>query len=598
MVNVMGPIGALIELVKRLSPQQRRLLLLGQLCTIASVVLELLIPQQIQRIIDDGIRNEDVGVIVATSGLMLAFTVGSAAFAICAAWIGSKVTTQAAHALRMSVYERVTALSFGDLDRFKTGPLLVRLTSDIAIVRNGFLVGASMIIRAPVMLVGAVGLVAFETPQLLVPTLFVVGAMSLLILVIVPSLTPLYAAQQHRLDRLNTVLQENLAGVQVVKNFVRQPLEIERYTERNDDLYTASMRPARRAAILEPSFLTMLYLAIAGALILTGRSSTTFLTAGELATFFNYLLTAMLPIAFLGFVLPELGRMATSLQRFNEIENAQPDVLESDDPTSIDHLDGSIEFDQVTMHYLDASGQPSGDPVLEDVSFQIKAGETVVLLGPTGSGKTSLISCIPRFYDVSSGSVRLDGHDVRDLRLQDIRSNVAVALQEASIFTGSIEQNIAMGSANATRDQITKAAQAADASAFIDSLDRGYEAGMNEKGNNLSGGQRQRVALARALVSDPTILILDDTTSAVDVATEARIQARLAEQFADVTVIMVAQRVSAALSADRILLLDNGRLVGNGTHDQLLASSELYRTIVESQLGPLDEVEALLGNQP
>ncbi|MFT7474358.1 MAG: ABC-type multidrug transport system fused ATPase/permease subunit [Verrucomicrobiales bacterium] len=598
MVNAVGPIGALIELVKRLEPQQRRLLFLGQLCIIASVVLELLIPQQIQRIIDDGIRNEDVGVIVATSGLMLAFTVGSAAFAICAAWIGSKVTTQAAHALRMSVYERVTELSFGDLDRFKTGPLLVRLTSDIAIVRNGFLVGASMIIRAPVMLIGAVGLVAFETPQLLLPTVFVVGAMSLLILVVVPSLTPLYAAQQNRLDRLNTVLQENLAGVQVVKNFVRQPLEIERYTERNDDLYTASMRPARRAAILEPSFLTMLYLAIAGALILTGRSATTFLTAGELATFFNYLLTAMLPIAFLGFVLPELGRMATSLERFRDIENAQPDVLESSDPTLLDHLDGSVEFDHVTMHYLDSSGQPSGDPVLEDVSFRIEAGETVVLLGSTGSGKTSLISCIPRFYDVSSGSVRLDGHDVRDLRLQDIRSNVAVALQEASIFTGSIEQNIAMGSADATREQIIEAAKAADASAFIDSLDRGYEAGMNEKGNNLSGGQRQRVALARALVSDPSILILDDTTSAVDVATEARIQERLAEQFADITVIMVAQRVSAALSADRILLLDNGRLVGNGTHDQLLASNELYRTIVESQLGPLDEVEALLGDRP
>ena len=594
----MGPIGALIELVRRLSPQQRRLLFLGQLCTIASVVLELLIPQQIQRIIDDGIRNEDVGVIVTTSGLMLVFTVGSAIFAICAAWIGSKVTTQAAHALRMTVYERVTALSFGDLDRFKTGPLLVRLTSDIAIVRNGFLVGAAMIIRAPVMLIGAVGLVAFETPQLLLPTLFVVGAMSLLILVIVPSLTPLYAAQQHRLDRLNTVLQENLAGVQVVKNFVRQPLEIERYTERNDDLYSASMRPARRAAILEPSFLTMLYIAIGGALILTGRSATTFLTAGELATFFNYLLTAMLPIAFLGFVLPELGRMATSLERFKEIENAEPDVVESDHPISLDQLDGAVEFDHVTMHYLDENGQPSGDPVLEDVSFRVEAGETVVLLGSTGSGKTSLISCIPRFYDVSGGSVRLDGHDVRDLRLQDIRSNVAVALQEASIFTGSIEQNIAMGSADATRDEIIQAANAADASAFIDALDRGYEAGMNEKGNNLSGGQRQRVALARALVSDPTILILDDTTSAVDVATEARIQARLAEQFADVTVIMVAQRVSAALSADRILLLDDGCLVGNGTHGELLASNELYRTIVESQLGPLDEVEALLGDRP
>lgn len=590
----MGALGALVFLTGRLSPRNTWLLLASQVCLILSVVLELLIPQQIQRIIDDGIRQEDVGIIAETSAIMLGFTVSSAVFAIAAAALGSRIATQAAHDLRVGIYEKVTTLSFGDLDRFKTGPLLVRLTSDISIVRNGFLIGIVMIIRAPVMLIGAVGLVAFETPQLLLPTLAVVGTMAGLILVIVPSLGPLYADQQHRLDRLNTVLQENLAGVQVVKNFVRQPLEIERYTERNDDLYGAAIRPAKRVAIMEPSFMTLLYLAVAGALLLTARSSTAFLTAGELATFFNYLLTAMLPIAFLGFVLPELGRMATSLERFVEIEETTPEVLEHPDPVDPGPLTGRIEFDSVSLHYRDRDGSPSGAAVLDDVSFTVEPGETVVVLGSTGSGKTSLISCIPRFYDVSAGAVRLDGIDVRDLSLHAIRTQVAVTLQEAQLFSGSVEKNITMGAPDADRTAVIDAAATADALGFVQSLDDGFDADLSEKGTNLSGGQRQRIALARALVAEPTILILDDTTSAVDVATESRIQAALADRFADSTVVMVAQRVSVALSADRVLLLEEGKLVGNGTHDELLASSDLYRTIVESQLGPLDEVTALL----
>lgn len=594
----MGALGSLVFLTRRLSTRNKWLLAASQVCLVISVVLELLIPQQIQRIIDDGIREEDIGVITSTSAIMLGFTISSAAFAIAAAALGSRIATQSAHELRVGIYEKVTTLSFGDLDRFQTGPLLVRLTSDISIVRNGFLIGIVMIIRSPVMLIGAVGLVAFETPQLLVPTLLVVGAMAALILVIVPSLGPLYAAQQHRLDRLNTVLQENLAGVQVVKNFVRQPLEVERYSERNDDLYDAAIRPAKRVAIMEPSFMTLLYLAVAGALFLTARSSTAFLTAGELATFFNYLLTAMLPIAFLGFVLPELGRMASSLERFVEIEEAVPDVQEVDTPLDPGVLTGQIEFDGVSLHYLTADGAPAGTAVLDDVSFTIEAGETVVILGSTGSGKTSLISCIPRFYDVTGGAVRLDGHDVRDLPINDIRRQISVTLQEAQLFTGSIERNILMGAPDASRAEVIAAAETADAFAFVSALEAGFDADLSEKGTNLSGGQRQRVALARALVAGPRILILDDTTSAVDVATESRIQTALAERFADSTVLMVAQRVSVALSADRVLLLDHGRLVGNGTHDELLGSNELYRTIVESQLGPLDEVAALLGDGP
>lgn len=592
-VTAMGTWQAISVFVKRLPADQKRLLALAQVFLVISVGLELLIPQQIQRIIDDGIRNEDVSSIVSISALMLVFTIGSAIFAVAAARLTSRVSTQAAHRFRMAGYERVTGLSFGDLDRFNTGALLVRLTSDVAVVRSGSVIGSSMLIRAPVMLVGAVGLIAFETPQLLIPTLAVIGVMVLIIFAIVPGLSPLYRAQQQRLDALNTVLQENLAGVQVVKNFVRQPLEVERYRSRNDDLYGAALRPLRRTAIMEPSFMTLLFLAVAGALLLTGNGGADFLTAGELATFFNYLLTAMLPIAFLGFVLPEIGRMAGSMGRLLEVMETEPELAEVPDPIPLGQVEGRIEFDHVSLRYR--TGDSDLSPVvLDDVSFSVEPGETVVILGATGSGKTSLISCIPRFYDVTTGAVRIDGHDVRELALDDVRSNVAVALQQANVFTGSIERNISMGNANATSAEIDAAARDADALDFITKLEDGFEANALERGNNLSGGQRQRVALARALVADPRILILDDTTSAVDVATEARIMANLADRFADVTVLMVAQRVTAALNADKILLLDEGRLVGDGDHQSLLESSERYREIVESQLGPLDEIESLL----
>lgn len=593
----MGSFEAVALFIRRLPRDQRRLLALSQVFLVISVGFELLIPQQIQRIIDEGIRNENVPSIITTSALMLLFTVISACFAIAAARLTSGVSTQAAHVLRLEAYESVTGLSFSDLDRYKTGPLLVRLTSDIAVVRSGSLIGASMLIRAPVMLVGAVGLIAFETPSLLLPTLAVLAFMTMLIVVIVPRLSPLYRAQQQSLDSLNTVLQENLAGVQVVKNFVRQPLEVDRYRDRNDGLYNAALRPARRIAIMEPSFMSLLFLAVAGALFLADGDGAGAFTSGELATFFNYLLTAMLPVAFLGFVLPEIGRMSSSLERLIEVVETDPELPEPAEPVEFGSLDaersGRVEFDHVSLSYPTAD-RGEGAEVLHDISFTIEPGESVVILGATGSGKTSVISCIPRFYDVTGGAVRIDGIDVRDAAIDDVRGTVSVALQEATVFTGSIRRNIAMGNPVATDAEIEDAAAAADALNFITSLDDGFDANANEKGNNLSGGQRQRIALARALVSKPNVLILDDTTSAVDVATEARIMNNLQERFSDTTVIMVVQRVTAALRADRVLLLDEGRLVGDGDHESLLAQSERYREIVESQLGPLEEIESFL----
>ena len=576
-----------------MSRRERRYLVLSQVALLSSVAFELLIPLQIQRIIDQGVRNEDLSVIAWTSVLMLVFAAISAACGAAASWLASVVSTETVHQLRVELYDKITKLSFGDLDRFRTGPLLIRLTSDITIIRGGLSMAIVMLLRAPVMLVGALSLVAWQTPSLLIPTIVVIGVLSGIILAIVPRLGPLYAKQQGRLDDLNSVLQENLAGVQVVKNFVRQDLEVDRYTDRNQELYGAAMRPAKRTAVMEPSFLTLVYVTVAAALFVTSRAGVNGLTAGELATFLNYLLTAMLPIAFLGFVLPEVGRLASSLTRAVEVLDSEPEVQEVDATTAVPDpaLDiPDIEFENVTMHYRGDDGEPSSVAILSNVSFSVASGERIVILGATGSGKTSLLNLIPRFYDVTTGTVRVRGVDVRKLPLEELRRTATITLQQAHVFGGSVARNIGMGASRDSDIDLREAAEIADAKTFISELRNGFETDIHEKGANLSGGQRQRVALARAVIGRPPILLLDDTTSAVDVGTEARIQQRLDDDLAGTTVVMVAQRVSAALRADRILLLDGGELVGNGSHAELLDSSELYREIVESQLGPLDEV--------
>lgn len=601
----MSGIRAFLHVLSRVPRKQKRNFMLAQLGVVVMVAAQLMIPQLVQDIIDDGVLANNTDAVVSSSFQMLLWSVGNLIVAGGVAYLSATTATNLANAIRTRLYEKVTTLSHGNLDRLSTGNLLVRMTSDVNIMKSSWMMTMYMLFQAPWMLLGAVALVWWQTPQLLWIVAMVMGLTMVFVLIVAPALGPLYAKVQVQLDRLNTIFQENVAGIRVVKAFDRDRLEKQRFGSQNRNLYDAQLRPAFRAATFQPVLFGLLYVAVGIAVSVAGpgiadgvlADDPTAITPGELTTFFNYLLTSMIPIMIVAFVLPELGKFEASLERAIEVFNSEPDIAPPEHPVDPGELLGRIEFRGVTMAYLDDNAMPLETPVLIDVSFEIEPGETVAILGQTGSGKTTLINLIPRFYDVTAGSVLIDGHDVRDLDLASLRSQIGIAEQQAMLFAGTFDDNLRYGRPDADYEDLCLASRIADAHEFISAQVEGYEGHVAEQGKNLSGGQRQRVSLARALAVDPRILILDDTTSAVDVATEARIQAGLADSMAGRTIVIVAQRISTAIGADKIILLDNGRVSDVGNHAELMGRSDLYREIVESQLGPIDEIASLLASR-
>lgn len=598
----MSGIRAFFRVLARSPGSQKRNFVIAQFGVVFMVAAQLMVPQLIQNIIDDGILAEDLDSIVSTSFLMILWSVGNLVVAGGVAYLAAATATNLAHTIRAHLYHTISTLSYGNLDRLSTGGLLVRMTSDVNIMRNSSMMTMFMLFQAPWLLLGAFGLVWWQTPQLLWVMGLVVAVTVVFVLIVAPALGPLYAAAQRQLDRLNVVFGENIAGIRVVKAFNRDRLEAERFGAQNHELYQAQLRPAFRVATFQPVLFGLLYVAVGVAVLVAGpqiadgvvAADPDAITPGQLTTFFNYLLTAMIPIMIVAFVLPELGKFEASLERALEVFHTEPDIRPPDAPVDPGELGGRIEFRDVTMSYLDEDGRPGSVPVLEDVSFVIEAGETVAILGQTGSGKTTLINLIPRFYDATNGSVLVDGHDVRDLDLDTLRRQIGIAPQRAVLFAGTFADNLRYGNPDSSFEEMGAAATIADADGFICAQLDGYDGQVAEQGKNLSGGQRQRLSLARAINSNPQILILDDTTSAVDVATEARIQQRLGEAMAGRTVLIVAQRISTAIGADKIILLDGGRVAATGTHAELMANSPEYLEIVESQLGSIEEVAELL----
>ena len=607
---------------------EKRNFLLAQVGVVVMVAIQLMIPQLVQEIIDDGILAADTDRVVAVGFRMILWSVFNLIVAGAVAYLTALTATNLAHSLRRLLYGKVTTFSHGDLDRLSTAELLVRLTTDVNIMKTAFMQTMFMLFQAPWLLIGAVLLVWWQSPSLVWIMAVVMVVTVVVVLAIAPALGPLYARAQSALDRLNTVFYENIAGVRVVKAFNRTELEAERFTDRNHEVYQRQLAPALRSALFQPVLFGLLYTAVGVAVLTSGSDVANgvltgdpdALQPGELTTFFNYLLTAMIPIMIVAFVLPELGRFEASLSRIVEVMRTEPDIVEPDDAVDPGELTGRIEFRSVSMAYLDADHQPLPNPVLRDVSFEVEPGETVAILGQTGSGKTTLINLIPRFYDATDGEVLIDGHDVRTLDLSALRSQIAVAEQQAMVFAGTFYSNIAYGRAYTRTDdwadiavdtavdaatngserprcdyhEAEHAARVADAHGFISAQLEGYDGQVTDSGNNLSGGQRQRLSLARAIAAKPRILILDDTTSAVDVATEARIQQALDVEMAGRTVLIVAQRITTAMRADKIVLLDDGTVSDVGHHEELLERSDLYQEIAESQLGSLEEIADLL----
>jgi ATP-binding cassette subfamily B protein len=551
-----------------------------------ATVVELLIPLQIERIIDDGIATGDMGIVGIVTLEMIGLVLLSMLFSIANVILSVRVSEHSAADIRDATYRRIQQFSFGNLNELRTGELLVRLTSDVNKIKLVVMMSLIMALRTPLMLVGSLIMLVLISPTL-----------ALLLLVLLPLMTgiiwwftvksgPMYEAVQRRLDRLNTVMQENLAGVQVVKAFVRADYEKERYDRANTQLMDKSIQVNQLVVLLLPTMVLILNLGIATIIWFGGLQAINGqMTSGEIVAFVNYLLMTMITVMMLGRILPMISAAEASAGRILEVVDSKVEVQDKPQARPLDpeQVNGRIAFENVTFDY--DSDQNEHETVLKNIDFVATPGETVAILGATGSGKSTLVNLIPRFYDVSKGRVTIDGVDVREVTKESLRALVGVCLQETLLFSGTIRDNIAFGDHDASRDDIVTAAQLADADDFITSKPDGYNTVVGKRGVGLSGGQRQRVAIARALARRPKILILDDSTSSVDVATEVRIQKALDDNLEDVTSFIVAHRISTVLTADKIIVLDKGRIAAVGNHRELMTSSPIYQEIYESQLG-------------
>jgi ATP-binding cassette subfamily B multidrug efflux pump len=561
------------------------------------VVMELIVPRALKTIIDQGIGSGDMGAIWRGSAIMLAAAlVGALAtlgHGVCRALLAQGL----AYDMRNRLYAHIQTFSFANLDTMHTGQLMTRLSSDVDLVRGFISHGLSLLLRSLLMLAGSVAMMFVIDSRLALLMLVVLPLAGLLIWGLMTLARPLFIVVQEKLSALNTAVQENLAGVQVVKAFVRERYEIARFRQHNEGYMQENIKVGRLMAVALPVLTLLTDLGIVAVVWFGGRDVVGGrLTLGELVAFNSYLMIGMAPLMLLGNVLTMVSRAEASAGRIWEVLDTRPAIQVAAEPHQAMALQGQVMFEGVRFHYdgrangpgeeaIPAADHRGGRNVLDGITIQVEPGQRVALLGATGSGKSTLVHLIPRFYDVNQGRISIDGVDVRDWDPHALRKRIGVVLQQTVLFSGTIRENIAYGRPDASLDEVIAAAKAAQAHDFIVAMPRGYDSLVEERGANLSGGQKQRLAIARALLISPSILLLDDSTSAVDMETEAKIQEALEPLMAGRTTFMIAQRISSVLTADQILVLDRGQISAQGTHQELLESSPIYREIYRSQMG-------------
>lgn len=556
--------------------------ILASLLLLGMVIADLLIPRLTQQVINVGVAQKDMRMIGTTSLLMLGAAALSALFAVANTVLSVRVAQNVGADLRSTLVRKVQTFSFGNLDRIQTGQLLVRATSDVNMVQTILMMSLRILTRAPLWVVGSMLMLVATSTQL-----------SLLMLALLPVIVgfiwffgtkarPQFTKVQQKLDKLNQVLQENLAGVRVVKAFVRVEHENARFDRVNRDLTAENVKVMQLLAVLLPMMFFLVNLGVVGVVWFGGRLAILEdFTVGEIVASVNYMTYSLFPLMMLGSMIGPLSAADASAARIWEVLDSTAEVQNSPQTRALPTVAGRVAFEDVCFSY----NHGCDEPVLDGVNVVAEPGQRVAILGATGSGKSSLIHLIPRFYDVERGRVTLDGVDVRAMSLDALRSQIGIVLQEAVLFSGTIRGNIRYGRPDATDEEVVAAAKAAQAHDFIVAFPEGYDTVLGQRGVNLSGGQKQRIAIARALLVRPKVLILDDSTSSVDVETEAKIEAALEELMADCTTFVVAQRISTVLNADKIVVLERGKVAAVGTHTELMRSSPIYQEIYKSQLG-------------
>lgn len=555
------------------------------------VLLDLAIPRLIQRIIDQGINRNDQAVVIETALLMIGISALSTLIAIGNNIFSVQVGESVARDLREALFLKVQSFSFANLDQQKTGQLMVRLTSDVNALKHLTQISLRIGTRAPMMMIGSLILMVNTSPMLALTLLPLLAVTSAVMVFFIAKTEPLFRTVQQKLDRLNTVLQENVAGAHVVKAFVREDHEGARFELANRDFTERSVRVMQFMGVMSPTLTAFVNIGMVVVIWAGGLQTIQGdLSVGQIVAFTNYLLTTMTPLIMMTQLANTWANGMVSAKRVNEILDTIPDVRDAPDAKMLPaNTQPRIAFEQVAFHY---NGN-SDEPVLRGINLVAEPGKTLAILGATGAGKSTLINLVPRFYDVSDGCILLDGVDIREIAQDALLAQIATVPQETILFSGSVRDNIRYGNPQATEAQVIAAAHAAQAHDFILALPQGYDTRVEERGVNLSGGQKQRIAIARALLTHPKILILDDSTSSVDVETETKIQDALAGQRFAHTSLVVAQRISTVLKADKIVVLDQGEIVAEGTHRELMQTSPIYREIYDSQLGDGSRAESL-----
>jgi ATP-binding cassette subfamily B protein len=564
--------------------------LLGPLLMLTEVFGEIMLPKLMSLIINHGVANRDSSYIISVGLIMVLTAFIMALGGIGGAYFSSKASICFTSDLRGDLFSKVQEFSFRNIDQYSTGSLVTRLTNDIQQIQNVTMMGLRMMFRAPGMLIGALIMAFLMNAKLALVILVVIPVLALSIGLILKTAFPRFTVMQKKIDRLNSGIQESLTNVRVIKSFVREDFEKKKFTDMNKDLKDSSLSAMNVVITTMPVMMlamnitTLAVVWYGGNIIIAGN-----MQVGDLTAFTTYIVQILMSLMMLSMVLLQSSRAMASIKRINEVLDTEIDL--SDDNAKRKELlveKGRVEFQHVGFSY----SQSAEEKVLEDISFTAEPGQTIGIIGATGSGKTTLVQLIPRLYDAIEGRVLVDGVDVREYSLHNLRNGVGMVLQKNVLFSGTIEENLRWGNEEADMAEIRAAAESAQADGFVTSFTKGYETDMGQGGVNVSGGQKQRLCIARALLKKPKILILDDSTSAVDTATEARIRECFRTTLKNTTKIIIAQRISSVENADKILVLEEGKIIGMGTHEQLIQGCEAYQEIYYSQRDREKEVSA------
>lgn len=553
---------------------------LTPLSMVGEVLGDLLQPKLMSKIVDDGVLGQDMNLIIRTGLLMLLVLIGGGACGIAASAFGGIASQSFSRDLRVDVFKRVMGLSFEQTDKFTTGSLVTRLTADITAIQQMVDFMLRMLVRDSLLFFGGIIMMLTLNVRFGIIILCALPVEIVMMIVILKKANPYYSIVAKRLDSVNSVVQENVTGARVVKAYVREDTEEKRFDDANISLMESNLRVQTLMAILQPLLMIILNLSVIAVIVIGGwQVQAQAMKVGEVMAAITYLTQVLHGVMMMSMMFQTLAKASASANRLREVLETDP-VIKSGSVSLSDKTGGTVSFKNVSFSYPETKGRP----VISDLTLDIKSGESVAILGATGSGKSSLVNLIPRFYDCTAGEVLVDGVNVKDCKLDELRKKVGIVLQKSELFSGTVEDNIKWGDKNATHEEVISAAQAAQADEFIQKIPAGYEGIIAEKGASLSGGQKQRLSISRAVLKKPEILILDDSTSALDLGTEAKLRDEIDRKMNGTTLIIIAQRIQSVKSCDRIAVLDHGKLCACDTHENLLKTCEVYQDIYASQV--------------